>query len=285
MSTRFALERYRGERLAFLTQHGKEALLAPVLDQALGCTVARVAGFDTDTLGTFTRDIPREGTQLEAARRKAQLAIELSGARLGLGSEGAFGPDPYTGFLPWNAEVLVLVDAIHGLEVIGSAQAPAASSHAVVTDEGALQAFAAKAGFPAQRLVLRPDHEDHPRLWKGLGNDAELRAAFRAAQTLSSGGKVFVEPDFRAHFNPARQAVITAAGEDLLRRLRLACPGCGRPGFSMVELRPGLPCAACGAPTREPLAEIHACAGCGMRHERAAARAVADPGRCEACNP
>ena len=33
---------------------------------ALGCRVERVAGHDTDLLGTFTRDIPCAGTQTAA---------------------------------------------------------------------------------------------------------------------------------------------------------------------------------------------------------------------------
>ena len=42
---------YSGKRIALLTQHGKERVLAPVLEPALGCRVERVAGYDTDLLG------------------------------------------------------------------------------------------------------------------------------------------------------------------------------------------------------------------------------------------
>jgi hypothetical protein len=73
---------YSGRRVALLTQHGKERVIAPVLDAALGCRVERVNGFDTDLIGTFTRDIPRTGTQVEAARRKARIGMELSGLPL-----------------------------------------------------------------------------------------------------------------------------------------------------------------------------------------------------------
>lgn len=276
---------YRGERLAFLTQHGKERLVATVLEPALGLRVERVEGFDTDTLGTFTRDIPRAGTQLEAARRKARLAIELSGAGLGLGSEGAFGPDPHAGLMPWNVELLVLVDGRSNLEVVGIAQGAAGNDHALLHDEGALLAFAAQVGFPGQRLVLRPDHEDHPRLWKGLGEEGALRAAWREALAASATGKVFAECDLRAHFNPSRQRMITRAAEDLLQKLRSACPDCGRPGFVVGEVKRGLPCAKCGLPTREPIAEIRVCAGCGAREERVLPATTANPGRCDHCNP
>ncbi|MEK0417293.1 MAG: hypothetical protein RI949_1299, partial [Pseudomonadota bacterium] len=65
-------------RIGFLTQHGKEALVAPILAEGLNAEVMRVEGFDTDQLGTFTRERPRAGTQVEAAARKAELALELS---------------------------------------------------------------------------------------------------------------------------------------------------------------------------------------------------------------
>lgn len=87
---------YVDRRVALLTQHGKEAVLGEVLGEALACKVERIEGFDTDTLGTFTRDIARVGNQLEAARRKARIGMQLSGLPIGLASEGSFGPDPVT---------------------------------------------------------------------------------------------------------------------------------------------------------------------------------------------
>ena len=96
---------YSGRGVALLTQHGKERMIAPVLESALGCRVERVTGYDTDQLGTFTRDVPRAGTQIEAARKKARIGMELSGLSLGLASEGSFGPDPMGGCFPgtWSS--------------------------------------------------------------------------------------------------------------------------------------------------------------------------------------
>jgi ribosomal protein L37E len=65
---------YRGERIALLTQHGKERVIAPRVGEWLGAEVAHVTGYDTDRLGTFNREIPRAGTQLEAAFAAAQRA-------------------------------------------------------------------------------------------------------------------------------------------------------------------------------------------------------------------
>ena len=78
---------YRGRRIGLPTQHGKERVISPELDRALDCRVERVGGYDTDLLGTFTRDVPRAGTQLEAAGKKARTGMEPSGLPLGLASE------------------------------------------------------------------------------------------------------------------------------------------------------------------------------------------------------
>lgn len=169
---------YLGRRAAFFTQHGKEKVVAPTLEAALGCKVSHVTGYDTDLLGTFTRDIPRAGSQIEAARKKARLGMELSGLSLGLASEGSFGPDPMVGTFPWNVELLILIDDERGLEVVGVAQGEANFSHLLTDDWAAAKAFAKQAGFPAHHLVVRPESEYDPRIRKGIAAWAELEAVF-----------------------------------------------------------------------------------------------------------
>lgn len=277
---------YAGRRIALLTQHGKERAIAAVLNPALGCRVERVTGYDTDQLGTFTRDIPRFGTQLDAARKKARIGMELSGSPLGLASEGSFGSDPFTGLLSWNVELLLFIDDALGIEVCGVFQGPGGSAHLRADDWPAVEAFARKAGFPAQQLVLRPDDEHDPRLRKGIASWPELSASFAWTHRLSSSGKVFVEFDLRAHAHPGRMKNIRRAAEDLATKLSSACPACGAPGYALVEREAGLPCADCGAPTREPRADIWSCARCAHRDTRERSDAVAaDPGRCDWCNP
>lgn len=110
---------YKDSSVALLTQHGKEKVVAPILAAAIGCEVALVTGFDTDQLGTFTRDIPRAGTQIEAARKKARIGMKLANLPLGLASEGSFGPDPFTGLFSLNIEMMVWIDDTLGIEVVG----------------------------------------------------------------------------------------------------------------------------------------------------------------------
>lgn len=276
---------YHGREIALLTQHGKEAILAPVLDAVLGCRVQRVGGFDTDRLGSFTRDIPRAGSQREAARRKALIGMEIAGLPLGLASEGAFGADPYLGAAPWNTEMVLLVDDLHGIEVVGLAQGPTRFAHRLTGDWLEAQRFAAEAGFPEHHLVVRPAHPDDPRIVKGLDNWAALERAFARARAEADNGLVCLEHDLRAHAHPTRRGLIRRAAEDLRDKLLSRCPDCGAPGYWPVERLPGLPCADCGAPTREARAEVWACPRCERRETRALAAVAADPGACDWCNP
>ncbi len=277
---------YAGRCVAFLTQHGKERVVAPVLEASSGCRVERVAGYDTDQLGTFTRDIPRFGTQLDAARKKARIGMSLAKSPLGLASEGSFGPDPFAGMFSWNVEVLTFIDDELGIEVCGVFQGPGGGGHLLAADWTAVEAFARKADFPAQQLVLRPDGENDPRIRKGIDGWPVLRAAFAWAHRLSASGKVFAEFDLRAHAHPGRMKNIRRAAEDLAVKLHSCCPACGAPGYALVERVAGLPCADCGAPTREPRADVWGCVRCAQRETRERSDAIAaDPGRCDWCNP
>lgn len=275
---------YYGREIALLTQHGKEAILAPVFDAVLGCRVQRVGGFDTDQLGTFTRDIPRAGSQREAARRKALIGMEIAGLPLGLASEGAFGADPYLGAAPWNTEMVLLVDDLHGIEVVGVAQGPSRFAHRLTGDWLEAQRFADEAGFPEHHLVVRPAHPDDPRIVKGLDSWSAFERAFANARAEADNGLVCIEHDLRAHAHPTRQGLIRRAAEDLRDKLLSRCPDCGSPGYWPVERLPGLPCADCGAPTRVVRAEVWACPRCERRETRPLST-LADPGDCDFCNP
>ncbi len=93
---------FHNRSASLLTKHGKEAVISSVLDVELGCQVTQTDAYDTDLLGTFTQEIPRYGSQLDAARKKAQLGMELLNLDLGIANEGAFVNDPYAGILSWN---------------------------------------------------------------------------------------------------------------------------------------------------------------------------------------
>lgn len=109
--------RYRGRVAALATKHAKERALAWPLGRGLGLSLRVPAGMDTDMLGTFTGEIPREGTPAEVVRRKARLGITAAKLPIGMASEGSFGPHPLMPLLPSDFEVLVFVDDEEGFAV------------------------------------------------------------------------------------------------------------------------------------------------------------------------
>jgi len=281
---------YQGRQVAFLTQHGKEDLVRARLEASLGCQLVHTAAYDTDQLGTFTHEVARQGSQLDAARAKAQIGMDLTGLHIGIASEGAFGPDPFVGFTPWNYEVVVWVDQHLGIEVQGFAQGPAQSLQKTLHGLDQLPSFVEEANFPSHHLNLRPElapEHDHGAVWqKGIRDVDALTQAFHAAQSQSVGGGVLIENDLRAFSNPTRQALIRKATDDLIQKLQSACPQCAKPGFSLAKQRSGLPCRVCARPTALPLAEVWQCVSCGFQEEKATHQAEsADPARCNHCNP
>ena len=276
---------YKGSSVALLTQHGKEKVVTPILTTAIGCDVVLVPGFNTDQLGSFTRDIPRAGTQIEAAREKARIGMELANLPLGLASEGSFGPDPYTGMFPLNVEMLVWIDDTLGVEVVGMASGKTNFSHLLTTDWEQAEIFARATGFPEHGIVVRPRHADDSRVRKGIADWVSLREAFFWACGVADNGCVFLETDVRAHMNPMRMEVIAQASHDLTRKLCTPCPICNTPGFQIVERVPGLPCEDCSAPTLDTRMDIHRCGRCGHQVALERPEKTAPAGHCDWCNP
>jgi hypothetical protein len=276
---------YANQRVVLVTQHGKEEVLAPLFHDHLGARLDVMRTIDTDALGSFTREIPRPGTQLDAARSKAQLAIEQGEASLGIGSEGTLLPGPL-GLGAWHVEVVLLRDAERDLDVVGRAHGVGLHIHGHVRSEDELLALAARADFPTHGLVLRPGENDHYRIRKGVRTWEALLATFKAVRAESTDGAVFVESDLRAHQHPTRMAVIAQAGRDLIQRLATPCPACATPGVGVMEVLGGRPCRACGTATAEARADRIGCLRCAWREERERpGPAEVDPARCPSCNP
>lgn len=278
--------RFKGRKIALLTQHGKEAVLKPALDAALGCEVQHVTGFDTDLLGTFTRDIDRAGGQLDAVRTKARKGMELSGLSIGVASEGSFGPDPFTGMLTWNVEHVILIDQDRGLEVTGTAQMVARCGELLAANWEEAAAFALANGFPSHQMVIRSQKKNVSTLYKGIYDWTTLETRFKEAQKTSADGKVWMESDLRAFANPTRMENIRRATVDLLKRLKSECPTCSMPGFWRTQSLPGMPCRTCGAPTHLPRGEVWKCVWCAHSDTTfKPATETAEAKYCQVCNP
>ena len=82
---------FRGRKLVIATMHGKEQVIAPVLQEALGVEMILTGSLNTDTFGTFSGEIPRELSPEAAALAKCNLAMQLTGCDLAVASEGSFG--------------------------------------------------------------------------------------------------------------------------------------------------------------------------------------------------
>jgi hypothetical protein len=277
---------FRGRRAVLLTKHGKEQAIQPVFEAGTGCELVVRADFDTDQFGTFTREVPRPGSQLDAARAKARKGMELTGLDLGLASEGTFGPHPALPFLPWNLEVVLLLDDRLGLELHGEYAGENTNyAHALVSGWDEAEEFARGAGFPAHALVVRPDHDAHPAIRKGIDGWDQLRDALTSALAASETGRAFLETDMRAHVNPTRMGNIRAATEDLVRKLLSPCPACGQPGFAPIRRVAGLPCELCGEPTPLVASVVYGCRKCSFTREEPVPNRTAPPDSCPCCNP
>ena len=279
-----------GERAVIATMHGKERVICPVLTQALGLNCLVPSEFDTDRFGTFTREIERTGSQIDAARAKIKATFECSpDIRIVIASEGSFGPHPWIPFAPLGVELVLLVDRQTGLEIAGhDATIDTNFAHVVVDGPAGAFAFGDRMRFPEHGLIVMGSRGDQPApdiaLWKGIVTPDDLERAVR--QTVALCGAAFIETDMRAHFNPTRMQAIERATLDLIRRFQSRCPVCAHPGFDVTERVPGLPCEWCGEPTQVIKAEVLSCSACGHRTEQSATeRITADPGQCDACNP
>lgn len=277
---------YSGSKASLLTLHGKERVIAPELFSGAACEVIHVSGYDTDQLGSFSREIPRAGSQLEAARKKARIGMELSGLPIGLANEGAFDVDPFARLFPWNYEVVILIDDVRQIEIIGQSSGQAQSFSQSVASWDELETCLAKAQFPSHHLMLRPDNQDHSNCQKGISDMSALRAAFDWAMSLSSNGSVFIENDLRAHANPTRMNNIRLATQDLVSKMNTLCPQCAKPGYGVTALKKGLPCELCLTPTSMVTAKVWSCQVCEHQEESLIPdQKFADPSKCPFCNP
>ena len=281
---------YRGRVIVFGTLHGKERQVAPVFADILGAQVIAPPGLDTDQFGTFTGDIPRTLSPLDAARAKARLAITATGRPYALASEASYGPLPGIGW-PGHHEVLLFLDDTRDLEIMQGHRSLAipgpalrATSHADIVED------LARAGWPGQAVIVRPAVPDAGRatgadIVKGITDPDQLTQAITTAATRSTDGHALIEPDLRAHHNPTRREVLTQLGATLAARLATPCPACASPGYGRTGTRPGLPCADCGTPTDMACADLYSCAQCTYQHAQPRPETTTEPRWCPRCNP
>lgn len=285
-----ALSFFKNRLCVLATMHKKEEVISPILEKELGLNIIVPEGFNSDQFGTFTGDIERMGDQLEAARHKAINAINLYGKTLAIASEGSFGPHPFMPFIPYNREIVLLVDKENDMEISGiSTSTETNYSHKIVSNFEAAYEFSLSAGFPNHGMVIKVNQFSikPTEMIKGIITKQELKSAVEFALQESTSGQICIETDMRALYNPTRMINIEAATRDLINNIQNLCPECNWPDYKLVERKKGLLCSWCGLPTQLTLVHRYKCKKCKYTEEKLYPNGLeqADPGNCQYCNP
>lgn len=279
------------DRVAVLaTMHQKEKVIAPILERELGIKVVVPPKLNTDLFGTFTREIERVGNQLEVARLKAEKAMALTGETMALASEGAFSPHPNCSFIPCNRELVIFLDQTNRLEIVGHELSVETNySHQLVRSIQEANESSLKVGFPDHGLIVMSDqsYQTKVEIIKGITTEEQLFEAVKFILDQTPNGKAHIETDMRALYNPTRKKNIEKATYDLVNKINHLCPGCGWPGFELIERKKGLPCGHCNLPTEATRSVIYHCKGCSFNQETIFPEGFekADPAQCFYCNP
>jgi len=280
------LKIYEDREIVLLTKHGKESVIKPILEDETGCKLVSDSRFDTDRLGTFSREVKRRKSQLETARIKIKKGMRRAKTDMGIASEGSFGLHPIVP-IPWNIEVVLLYDKRDKFEIYGVHESSDTNfDHKVIRSLEEAFAFAEKAGFPEHYLIIRPENAKSRHIIKDINSFEKLREAFDLCKKRSKSGNVFIETDMRAYANPTRMKNIEKATQNLMEKLLNFCPECGAPGFTVKESVKGLPCEMCGTPGDMTLKHVLECHRCNHRHEELHPNGKAAPAEyCHHCNP
>jgi hypothetical protein len=276
---------FKDRKIVIATKHQKEQVIAPLLLKELGITSITTPQLDTDLLGTFTGEIDRTLSPIEAARKKCYLAMEQSNCTMAIASEGSFGPHPGLFLVRADDEILVLIDKENNLEIIAREISTQTNFDAeIITDSVQLIKFANKALFPSHALIMRNGKNSHMEIVKGINNWDALNATFH--DFMLKYGKVYIETDMRASYNPTRMKVIEKVTVRLIEKIKSTCPQCKVPSFSITSVKRGLPCRLCNMPTQTPKSNIYTCTHCHfIKEETIANKQLEDPMYCNFCNP
>jgi hypothetical protein len=273
-------------KLIIATMHGKESVIAPVVESALAVHCVTSTLFETDRFGTFSGEMKRSSDALETARLKCHAAMDETGYDLAIASEGSFGPHPIYFFSQADDEILMFIDRKNGIEIWARELSTSTNLNGQeISTWEQLEQFAESVGFPAHGLILRESVQRFEYIQKGIRDKDLLRDCFH--HLMSQHGQAYVETDMRAMHNPTRMKVIENATRKLVHKILSACPSCSWPGFDVTEVKTGLPCASCGAPTQSTRSLVYSCLSCSFSREKLFPndKETEEPRFCDFCNP
>lgn len=274
-----------GRKVVVATKHKKEQVIAPILSQSFQfeCIVSDI---DTDRFGTFSGDIERTLSPLEAARNKCHLAMDACGLDLAISSEGSFGIHPFIPFCQADEELVLLLDRKNNLEIVGKELTTATNlSGQFVNSYTEALRFARICGFPRHGLILRETESKGQIFEKGVSDVSTLHSKLN--HLLEKHQKIWIETDMRAMYNPTRMKAIEKATLNLAEKMNSLCPSCSTPGYWIQEVTKGLPCSWCDMPTQSTLSVKYECLKCGHATtvKNPNGREAEDPMYCDHCNP
>lgn len=279
---------FRNTIFAFATNHGKSVAADASFRTILNSQIIEIP-IDSDSVGTFSGEVERPGSMLDALRAKVKLARKHSAERFILVSEGSFGPANGLGFLAQDQELLMVYDVVTNVEIsesIVSLKTNFASQ--VVSSFNELALFMERIEFGSHGLILYADNDPKCQtIFKGITQTNEAKAAFELCLKASKTGTVSALSDMRASYNPTRMECIEQCAIKLAHRLNTLCPNCQSGGFGVTGSIPGLPCEICQLPTQLTWKEKYACPYCSEVSivPRTDGKTSADPSSCEWCNP
>ncbi|MBV8394308.1 MAG: hypothetical protein JOY81_14100 [Alphaproteobacteria bacterium] len=277
---------YDRQRIGLATIHQKERAIAPPFRRLMGAEVVVAPYIDTDTLGTFSGEIPRPDALVETSLLKAEMVFNTMDVDCAVASEGSYGPIDRVPLGAGGLEILAFVDRKRGLRMVETMVTHRTNWRLMKFGSGdpAVVKAVEALGFPKYGVFVICSTDGSNPI-KGLKTVDEVVAAVDREAKRSADGQAIVISDMRAFRNPTRMQVLRALSWKLARRLSTLCPKCGAPGFGHIDSRRGLPCEDCGEPTHWIDFEVDGCNACGhaVARPRKDGRRTAPKFSCKAC--
>lgn len=251
----------KGRKLIIVTKHKKEYVIIQLIKEQLEVQIFVPTDFNTDKFGTFSGEVERQGTALDALRLKCKEAMKRYGFYLGIASEDSFGAHPSVFFALADDEMVLLIDEKNGLEIIAREVSLETNFNAQkVNSYEQLASFAKQINFPSHGLILKDSEDKSAQIIKNIKDWETLKLLYESLSNYAE--TVWVETDMKAHRNPIRMRVIEKAIQNLLMKFNSLYSNCDTPCYDVQEVIQGLPYEWCHSPTQYILALHHKCKKC-----------------------
>lgn len=269
------------------TLHKKEEIIQPLLEQHLWIKW-KVSAINTDTFGTFTREVKRKWDMLQAARAKIFLALKETGWDLWVASEGSFWMHYGLPFVQSNFEIVVFYDKKNDIEIVWHFLSPNTNLNwekISSSEDGKI--FAQKIWFPSHGVILRISEKLNFFIYKDFHTFEELDEKMKQLFSIPFLKNIYIETDMRAHKNPTRMQNIKCAVKNLIKNAQSTCEKCGMPWFVVTHTEGWLECSECLAPTHIPKYEVFTCKKCDFQKKQLITQywKYANVSECSICNP